>query len=1391
MRKRRLVRLLSVGMLAVFFAAMVTVIYAAPLPRYNPQTVIFPLNVSKDASSTMVKPGEFVTYTIRITSPTTGQLTDVTIFDSLPADTQFVAGSTVISPASAGGTAGTPPNLASGITVVTDSVVSVVFAVTVDEPLAVGTAIENTAAVTSAEVSTATLASVTIIVENAAPVAHDGTNTTPEDTVVTGTLSATDANGDGLIYSIASQPANGTVTLVLTGGTLHIPTSQYIYTPTQNFNGEDTFTFTATDGISNSNVGVVTVTVTSVNDAPMIDAIAPQSVDEQSLLTFNATASDPNDSPPDALTFSLQNAPAGASIDPVTGEFSWTPTETQGPGIYTPTVVVTDSGSPPLSDSTVVSITVAEVNAAPVLDPLGDFSVDVAETLTFTAHATDADEPLNALTFSLQNAPSGASINPVTGEFSWTPNASHGGQTYTVTVMVADDGLPVMTDTEITRITVVDVADLQLSKSGSPLTLTAGEDDLLVYTLIVDNAGPSLARNVHLTDTLPADTTFFSVTTPKTTCAFSDPIITCDWAQLGTGEQEIVTIIVTVDASATISITNVATVTSETIDRVPENNSASTSTTILTAANLSITHSDTPDPAYLGEVVTYTITVDNAGPSYARNVQVTDHLSGNVTITGASSACAITGSDVTCSLGTLTVDETRELTVSLRTIGDTNGTETITGTAIATSDTADPSQNIAVETTTILPHTDLALSKTVFPSPIAAGETLTYTLTVTNRGPAIADGVQLSDTLPTTVTFGSVSSTHGTCAGTTTVSCSLGTLAVDEIAMVTIVVTPTQLGTLVNNASVTATVPATDRNIANNTASVPVSVTLRTDVGVVMTTKPEPIVAGETMTFTIVTTNYGPSTATGVTISDILPAALTFAGGSTGCSATGQTVACAMGDLDAGDLATATILADISSALTGTMVNTVTVSAAEFDENPDNNSASTLSTVSTVADLRLTLTDAPDPNYGGGTVAYTLSVLNNGPSDARGVVVTETVPLSFSVASAVGCTVSGQTVTCNLGEIPAGWAVNRSVLADIALTADGIFTATAGVSAATTDPDSGNDFVAETTIIVPGADLTISLLDTPDPVTAGETLAYTLTASNLGTYPASGVTMVFTLPVNIDFLSADAGCIESSGVVTCDVGSLAGGSVAAKQISVAVDATASGTLNGTATVFGAEVDPVPNNNTDTVTTAVIAAADLTVATVSAPQTVQTNEIFSVTFVITNAGPSAATGTTFTATVQPSISNMILTPSQGTCSGATCSLGMLGAHATATVTIAGASDTVGTVQLQSQVGAVTTDPSPGNETAQANVAVNLHHLYLPLIIKPGTHLWIFNDNTGGDVIFTVRGTPVRCTVPNNTTQFCGTFTPGTYTVEVISECGPPAEFEKTYEAGNVTTRVFCR
>src|SRR5439155_53378 len=124
------------------------------------------------------------------------------------------------------------------------------------------------------------------------------------------------------------------------------------------------------------------------------------------------------------------------------GVFSWTPTEAQGPGSYSITVRATDTGVPALSDSETITVTVNEVNTAPVLNPLNNITNYELLPISFTASASDSDVPANTLSFSLVSPPPGATINPASGIFSWTPSEAQGPSTNTVSVKVTHKGTP-------------------------------------------------------------------------------------------------------------------------------------------------------------------------------------------------------------------------------------------------------------------------------------------------------------------------------------------------------------------------------------------------------------------------------------------------------------------------------------------------------------------------------------------------------------------------------------------------------------------------------------------------------------------------------------------------------------------------------------------------------------------------------------------------------------------------------------------------------------------------------------------------------------------------------------------------------------------------------------
>ncbi len=178
--------------------------------------------------------------------------------------------------------------------------------------------------------------------------------------------------------------------------------------------------------------------VTDSNQPPELKPVSPIAGDEATLISFTAVATDPDG---DNLSFSLTGAPPGAAIDSSTGRFNWTPTEDQGPGFYSFTLMASDDGTPQLAASRTVTVDVREVNAAPTITPLTDQSTIEGQPVVLAVQATDPDLPANGLTFAAVGLPAGLQLDPVSGLITGTPGADAAGS-YEVTVTVTDDGSP-------------------------------------------------------------------------------------------------------------------------------------------------------------------------------------------------------------------------------------------------------------------------------------------------------------------------------------------------------------------------------------------------------------------------------------------------------------------------------------------------------------------------------------------------------------------------------------------------------------------------------------------------------------------------------------------------------------------------------------------------------------------------------------------------------------------------------------------------------------------------------------------------------------------------------------------------------------------------------------
>ena len=324
---------------------------------------------------------------------------------------------------------------------------------------------------------------VTVNEVNDAPVLDAiGSKTAVAGQALTFTATATDPEGDPLTFSLVGAPA---------GASINATTGAFSYTPASA--GTVSLTVKVSDGKLTDQEKITITVAPAANSAPTLAPIGSKTVDEKTLLSFTAKATDPENDP---LTFSLVGAPAGAAINATTGAFTFTPTEAQGPGSFTFTVRVSDGS---LTDEEAITVTVNEVNDAPTLDPIGSKTVNEKKTLSFTAKASDPEG--DPLTFGLVGAPSGATINATTGAFSFTPTEAQGPGSFTFTVVVSDGSL---TDEEAITVTVNEVNDAPVLdpigsktvEAGEALTFTATatdpENDPLTFSLVGAPAGASI-----------------------------------------------------------------------------------------------------------------------------------------------------------------------------------------------------------------------------------------------------------------------------------------------------------------------------------------------------------------------------------------------------------------------------------------------------------------------------------------------------------------------------------------------------------------------------------------------------------------------------------------------------------------------------------------------------------------------------------------------------------------------------------------------------------------------------------------------------------------------------------------------------------------------------------
>jgi uncharacterized repeat protein (TIGR01451 family) len=556
-------------------------------------------------------------------------------------------------------------------------------------------------------------------------------------------------------------------------------------------------------------------------------------------------------------------------------------------------------------------------------------------------------------------------------------------------------------------------ADIAVTNAGTPNPVLAGPGpgNVITYTQTVTDNGPFGALNASFSQAVPANTTFQSLSFPggsgwtcTTPAVGATGTISCTNPDFANAASTTFTVGVAVNtgvAAGTV-VTDVVNATSGTNDPNLANNSATVQTTVglSTTADLSITNTDSPNPVIAGNNITYTVVVKNNGAAAASTVAFSEAIPANTTFVSATPSpttgwtCSVVVGTLTCSNATLASGSSATFAVVLTVNSGTASGTVITDTANVSSTTTDPNPNNNSATATDVVATsgqaDLSVASSASPNPVSDGNNITYTQTVTNNGPSASGTATFTDSIPTGASFVSFTVPSGWSCGTLpavgattgTITCTISSLPVNTSTPVSFpFVVKASLGdtpgaAITNTANINVPCSsASDPNCGNNSAATTVYVASPTqaDVAITKTANPDPVDQGTNLQYTLQITNNGPAAAQGVTVSDPLPAQVTYASVSTtqgtcAYNASTTTVSCSLGTVTVGGLAIVTINVNANTFSSSTLsTNTATVSATTGDPNLTNNSSSVTSTIAAPTAVQLASFRAI-PRQGGGVL---------------------------------------------------------------------------------------------------------------------------------------------------------------------------------------------------------------------------------------------------------------------------------------------------------------------------------------------------------------------------------------------------------------------------------------
>ncbi|MBB5381581.1 MULTISPECIES: DUF11 domain-containing protein [unclassified Janthinobacterium] len=829
--------------------------------------------------------------------------------------------------------------------------------------------------------------------------------------------------------------------------------------------------------------------------------------------------------------------------------------------------------------------------------------------------------------------------------------------------------------------TTVTSPKVAVSKTVDKNSLNIG--GTLSWTLTASNTGNGATKSpIILTDTLPAGLAdLVVVPVAPTICAVPvGNVVTCTVpAGLAAG------------ASASVSVTArptiAGTVANNLVPSGPDSPvclqaSDCQTSSIVTSPKVAVSKTVDKSSVNLGGTLSWTLTVSNTGNGLTTApVVLVDTLPANLTglvVTPVAPAvCAVpVGNILTCTVpaGLAGGGATASVTVTAQ--------PAIAGTfanSVVPSGADNPAclQAGDCQTSSTVTSPKVAVSKTVDRTSINIGSSLNWTLTVSNSGNgATTAPVVLSDTLPANLTGLVVTpAAPATCAPVVgnILTCTVPAgLAGGAAASVTVTAQPTIAGTFAN--SVLPSGP--DSPVCLQASDCQTSSTVTSPkVAVTKTVDKSSINLGGSLSWTLTVSNSGSGATTApVVLVDTLPANLTGlvvtpAAPATCAAVAGNILTCTVPAGLAGGAA-ASVNVTARPAVAGTFANSVVPSGPD---GPLCLAPADCATSSTVTSPSVAVTKTADKSSAnlGDTISWTLKAVNSGTGATTGVItLTDTLPVNVSalqilpVAPATCAAVTGNTLTCS---VPAGLAGGGGV-ASIVVKAVANAAGTVANSLLPSGPDNpvcATPADCQTSTNVTSPSVTVKKTADRASVNVGDAITWTLTASNGGTGPTTGiVSLADSLPAGLANIQvtpqAPTTCAAIAGsTLTCSV-----------PAGLAPGASAKVVVKATATLAGAAVNSVlpsgPDNpicaqpaDCGTSTTVVKLLVDVTTTLNNFPPNTQPGDLISGVVSYANVGPGAADGVTYSLKLTAGLSGVTVAGASGTYNSGTGVLTLTG------------------------------------------------------------------------------------------------------------------------------------